>query len=138
MEKTNPVFVYGTLRKGFGNHKYYLKGSPFIGTGKTVEKYAMYATSIPYVVQGEGLSRISGEVYRVDSETLDNLDSLEGHPDFYCREITEIEMDDGSIIRAWLYFYPETKGWLIESGDFKDNFSEFHNEREGADGSKTR
>ncbi|WP_457623862.1 gamma-glutamylcyclotransferase, partial [Persephonella sp.] len=32
------IFVYGTLRKGFGNHRL-LENAEFLGIGRTKEKY---------------------------------------------------------------------------------------------------
>jgi gamma-glutamylcyclotransferase (GGCT)/AIG2-like uncharacterized protein YtfP len=114
------VFVYGSLRKGFWNHEPYLKDSKFIGMGITKEKYAMYANIIPYVVENEKISHIVGEVYEVDEKTLERIDCLEGHPDCYKRKKVKIILDSGEEIEAWIYFYPEPYGVLVESGDYKD------------------
>jgi gamma-glutamylcyclotransferase (GGCT)/AIG2-like uncharacterized protein YtfP len=119
MEYEN-VFVYGTLRKDYWNHEYYLKNSKFVGKGKTKEKYALYADMIPYVIENENISHIIGEVYCVDEETLKKLDHLEGHPICYKRKKVFIILDSGEEITAWLYFYPEPYGVLVESGDYKD------------------
>lgn len=108
------VFVYGTLKKGRGNNSL-LKSSEFIGEGKTVNKYALYTTGIPFVIASQKVSHISGELYSVDDETLLNLDRLEGHPDWYHREITKVEVD-GKIYNAYMYFYPKPIGSLIKSG----------------------
>ena len=73
------VFVYRTLKRGFHNH-HFLAGAKFLGTGRTKEKYAMYAEGgIPFVVQGEQVSFIHGELYVVDKMCLRNLDRLEVH-----------------------------------------------------------
>ena len=112
------VFVYGSLRKGFGNHRL-LENSKFLGYGKTKEKYSLYADGIPYVVK-EPLTQIKGEIYQVDDETLHRLDQLEGHPEFYKRELIDVITEDGKTIKAWIYFYPYKKGNLIKSGDYKD------------------
>ena len=111
------VFVYGTLRKGFGNH-YLLRDSKFIGYGITKEKYSLYVDGIPYVVKIPN-TQIKGEVYEVDKHTLDELDELEGHPDFYRRELIDVIVN-GKTIKAWIYFFPYPKGELIKSGDFKN------------------
>ena len=111
------VFVYGTLRRGFENH-YLLKNSKFIGYGITKEKYSLYVDSIPYVVKIP-YCQIKGEVYEVDKNTLIALDELEGHPDFYRRELIDVIVN-GKTIKAWIYFYPYPRGKLIKSGDYKD------------------
>ena len=117
MNKKIYVFVYGTLRKGYWNHRL-LENSKFIGEAITKEKYSLYANGIPYVVKTPK-TQIKGEVYEVDIETLKRLDQLEGHPDFYYREKTDI-LINGKPIKAWIYFYPYQKGKIIPSGDYKD------------------
>ena len=117
MAKKHYVFVYGTLRKGFGNH-HLLRNAKFIGEGLTKEKYSLYATSIPYVVK-EPLIRIKGELYEVDDFILEELDYLEGHPHFYERELIDVVVNN-KVYKAWMYFYPEPRGNLIKSGDYKD------------------
>ncbi|RUM61568.1 MAG: gamma-glutamylcyclotransferase [Persephonella sp.] len=111
------IFVYGTLRKGFGNH-YLLENAKFIGEGFTKEKYSLYATGIPYVVK-KPLTKIKGELYEVDNLTLEEIDYLEGHPHFYERELIDVIVNN-KIYKAWIYFYPEPRGHLIKSGDYKD------------------
>jgi gamma-glutamylcyclotransferase (GGCT)/AIG2-like uncharacterized protein YtfP len=114
------MFVYGSLRKKFWNHRTYLKNSNFIGNGETKEKYSMYAYIIPYVVETEKTSHILGEVYEVDEETLKKIDNLEGHPICYKRKKVPIILESGEEIKAWLYFYPEPYGVLVESGNYED------------------
>ena len=115
------VFVYGTLKKGFSNHRL-LAGAEFLGTGQTVKKYAMYSTGTPIVLKQEAVSPIFGELYRVDEKILASLDSLEGHPDWYRREEVEISVDEGErgkrLETAWLYFSLDKRGTLVPSGKF--------------------
>lgn len=112
------VFVYGTLRKGLSwNHL--LSTSKFLGEAKTKNKYALYAETIPYVIEDKEVSQIAGEVYEVDNETLQKLDQLEGHPNWYRRKEIEIMLNN-SLILAWIYFYPKIQGRLILSGDYKE------------------
>lgn len=114
------VFVYGTLKKGFSNHRL-LAGSEYLGTAQTVEKYAMYTTGTPIVLKDEAVSPIHGELYRVNEATLVALDSLEGHPDWYRREEISIFVD-GEQGRyqetAWLYFSLDRRGTLVPEGKF--------------------
>ncbi|MFC1745111.1 gamma-glutamylcyclotransferase family protein [Candidatus Riflebacteria bacterium] len=124
MENENLIFVYGTLRRGLSNHAQFLSDSEYIGTAKTVEKYAMYADGIPYVVTAEPHSIITGEVYRVNEQTLAEIDRLEGHPDYYFRVKVEIILMNRERIMAWLYFCREKRGVLLKSGDFLDQVGE--------------
>ena len=101
------VFVYGTLKRAHGNHRL-LKGSKYLGTGLTRNRYVMYEDGIPYVSKSFSLTNISGELYEVSGATLDNLDMLEGHPIWYKREKTIIKTIDKNgnikLTNAWLYF----------------------------------
>lgn len=114
------VFVYGTLKKGFSNHRL-LAGSEYLGAAQTVEKYAMYSTGTPIVLKEEPVSPIHGELYRVNEATLVALDSLEGHPDWYRREEINIFVD-GEQGRyqetAWLYFSLDKRGVLVPEGKY--------------------
>lgn len=77
MTKTT-IFVYGTLRRDFGNHSF-LSQSTFKGTATTVEKFTLFCSGqIPFVSRSQAISTIVGEVYEVDNQTLRNLDALEG------------------------------------------------------------
>ena len=93
--------MYGTLRKGFSNHRL-LRNSKFVGKGRTKEKYKMTADSIPFVSEKEKISHIVGEVYEVDKETLRKLDRLEDHPDWCKREKVKIILEGGEEVEAWL------------------------------------
>jgi len=115
------VFVYGTLRKGFGNYRL-LSDAEFIGNAKTKDKYIMYARGIPFVSKNFSQSHIVGEVYKVDKKTLRDLDRLEGHPNWYYREKVPVILEDGKEIEAWIYFNDMENGHTVETGDFVDYY----------------
>lgn len=123
MSEKQIVFVYGTLKRGFGNH-HLLNGSKFISQAITKEKYALYVSGIPFVIEDEPVSHIAGEVYEVDDKTLARLDHLEGHPDWYRRKSVDVSVNkdegtgDARLIEAWIYFFPKRQGTLVESGIF--------------------
>ena len=123
MEMKHKVFVYGTLKKGFGNHRF-LKGASFIGNARTMDHFALYESGLPFVIENEAVSTISGELYEVSEETLVRLDCLEGHPGFYTRKMVNVSIFPGNdgesqnTYTAWLYFFPEKKGVLVKSGVF--------------------
>jgi len=94
------VFVYGLLQRGQGSISLEtFPGARFLGTTMTSsDNYTMRDLgSFPAVSSG-GTDFIQGELWEVDSETLEVLDQIEGHPDFYQREITHTKT--GS---AWMY-----------------------------------
>lgn len=118
LRNTHRVFVYGTLLRGFANHSY-LQNANFLGPAMTVDRYALYADIIPFVVRQEAVSCITGEVYEIDESTLEDLDRLEQHPSWYRRDQVMVELSGGERLQSWLYFYPQPTGQLVETGDFR-------------------
>ena len=109
------LFAYGSLKHSFHNH-YLLERSKYLGNGYTKSKYALYERGIPFVIKDEQVSVIYGELYEISDKTLKQLDKLECHPDWYCREQVEIITETGKNILAWLYFYPQPNGKLNTTG----------------------
>ena len=58
---TIPVFVYGTLKRGHGNHRE-LEGATFLGEAQTVDRYALHVQGLPMVDwrETEGVGRGGG------------------------------------------------------------------------------
>ena len=115
------ISAYGTLRTGYSNSR--LVNIPgetkWLGTGKTVEKYQMRASGIPYVNKTP-YTQIVVDIWEIDVDKhLPSVDRLEGHPNWYCREEIEVELD-GKIIKAWLYFMENAGSTIVESGDYND------------------
>lgn len=91
------VFVYGTLKKGFGNHRL-LINQEFKGHHVTSPEYTMVSLGgFPGVIQ-DGRTSITGEVYSVTEEAMKSLDRLEGYPRFYDRVQIATPFGD-----AWMY-----------------------------------
>jgi gamma-glutamylcyclotransferase (GGCT)/AIG2-like uncharacterized protein YtfP/predicted glutamine amidotransferase len=103
------VAVYGTLKKGHGNHRL-LTSSYCLGDGFTSDPYPLVIDNLPYVIDRKGKGkRVQVEVYRVDANTLARLDSLEGHPDWYQRKQIQVQLHAGGTITAWVYMIPDTR-----------------------------
>tara|TARA_R110002096_G_scaffold272843_10_gene466619 strand:+ start:601 stop:948 length:348 start_codon:yes stop_codon:yes gene_type:complete len=111
------IFVYGTLRKGFSNH-FIMKRMMNLGKGLTKEKYAMYGSGIPFLVETEPVTNITGELYMVDQTTFEILDILEGHPKWYKRKQVDVVVE-GVEHKAWVYFNKK-QGTLIKTGNYED------------------
>lgn len=110
------IFVYGTLKRGYHNH-YLMQGASFLGTGHTIEKYAMYKHVVPYVIKGRPVTRVHGEIYAIQKSILETLDLFEGNPVWNFRELVEVILDaDGAQVSAWMYFNDTPVGTLVESG----------------------
>tara|TARA_R100000935_G_C2839057_1_gene169940 strand:+ start:1260 stop:1610 length:351 start_codon:yes stop_codon:yes gene_type:complete len=116
MEK---VFVYGTLKEGFSNH-FILRETVKIGSGLTKKKYAMYSHGIPFLVENEKVSKITGELYMVDKTTFEVLDMLEGHPNWYIRKLVSVNIKNEEH-KAWVYFNKK-QGQLIKSGNYAKTY----------------
>jgi gamma-glutamylcyclotransferase (GGCT)/AIG2-like uncharacterized protein YtfP len=103
LNKTTTVCVYGTLRKGCGNHRIMEMAKGIFLRNDTVTGYKMFSLGgFPGIIHAESNDYpIVVEIYEVPMEgVLNNLDRLEGYPHFYDREYI-----DG---KGWIYFlYPE-------------------------------
>ena len=110
------VFVYGSLRKGFGLSPV-LSSSDYIETVKTKPKYTMYSLgAFPCIVKG-GKTAIVGEIYSVSEEVERRLDMIEGVPQLYQKGKVEIDGYDNVIA----YFMKKNKVNtlnVIETGDW--------------------
>lgn len=108
------IFVYGTLRQGFYNHKL-LRGQEFLGYASTANRFNMFRTAdteSPFpVVMLEGradkVGAIFGEVYAVAPSCLRELDYLESNGTMYKRHLTPVTIarKDGTTkqLHAWMY-----------------------------------
>lgn len=89
------VFVYGTLKRGYGNHTV-MQDAEGIYITNAVIKGTMYDLGTFPGVRLEGEGKIYGEIYYVGSqEGINRLDRLEGHPGFYKRR--EIDSSAGLV-----------------------------------------
>lgn len=121
-ERLVRVGVYGSLRKGFGNHGR-LRGAEFIGTTQTTQPFAMYSLGgFPFVqLHGAQVGPITVEIYDCNDDTMRSLDMLEGyrgpnHSNFYDR--TEVETGLGN---ALIYHIEGREGQSpVDSGDWKE------------------
>jgi gamma-glutamylcyclotransferase (GGCT)/AIG2-like uncharacterized protein YtfP len=96
------VFVYGTLKRGHGNHRL-LADNRVIGEAVSLDRYMMWGQGIPFIApDDDDGSPVAGELYEVDADTLAKLDRLEGHPDWYCRELRSFTIA-GETCTAWVY-----------------------------------
>lgn len=118
------LFVYGTLKRGYSNHRF-LEGGIFLCEAETVDKYMMLDVGVPLVLKGAKFSVIKGELYLVDEEILRRCDRLEGHPYHYRRERVLVRCLGGHAeVMAWMYFWVKgcRTGVLIEDGEWKGRF----------------
>lgn len=110
-EVDTKLFVYGTLKKGFGNHAVIESiDSKFLDFGM-IKGYDIYSLgAFPAVKDSNDKeSFVMGELYHMDN--LLATDMLEGYPHMYNRKKTNVYTRDNGIQEAWVYIY---------NGDLKD------------------
>ena len=79
------IFVYGTLKKGGCNH-HFLKDSEFV-KNDVLKDHSIYVPDLfnfPLLLEDEG-GKVHGEIYKIDDNTLANLDMLESEGSLYNR-----------------------------------------------------
>jgi len=101
------VFVYGSLKQGFGNHDVMSQiGAVFISTAITEHTRFDLVTlgHFPGLVTGK--YQVEGEVYEVDADALRTLDHFEGSPTFYKRkEIPVLLIKEKALKETFAYVY---------------------------------
>lgn len=104
------VFVYGTLKEGFGNHRV-LSSSRKVGEAITCsDSYSMIDGGFPTVVLG-GKFHVKGELYEVvDERVMRNLDMLEGVPTLFDHHKTQVKVDS-DVYDALMYVGANPK-WI--------------------------
>lgn len=134
MTRILPVFVYGSLLPGFGNHNRYVKPYPHTLQPAIVRGHLYhFSAGYPGLLRGESgtvkgaLLTFSKDVYE---EALAGLDELEdyfgpGDPRNEYERVEEsvMKMPGGEEIRAFLYRYVKEdwarrEGIYIPSGDW--------------------
>jgi len=98
--KDTLVFVYGTLKRGNRLSLDSVDGAEFVGKASTINpEYNMVDFgAFPAVYSDLQGCKIKGEVFKVTTEVFKTLDTIEGYPDFYSRELIETTMG-----KAWMY-----------------------------------
>jgi gamma-glutamylcyclotransferase (GGCT)/AIG2-like uncharacterized protein YtfP len=119
LEKHIPVFVYGTLKSGFDNHKF-LDGSQALGeaytttTSYVMEKCDSGAFPVVYALKSAHPTgqRIYGEVYLVSARHLLNVDVLEKNGQMYQRELRFVHLLEQSFKTKNGSMRPSLKCWI--------------------------
>lgn len=103
------IAVYGTLKKGHGNYHRFLAQAEFVGAGITQDKYPLLIDGLPYLLPEKGVGhRVEMHVFRVTDEMLQEIDHLEGHPNWYVRKRVAVHVGSDTF-HAWTYFNPKKR-----------------------------
>ena len=113
------VFIYGSLRRGSAQSmSVRFPTSQFVGDAK-VSGSLYDLGEYPGLLVNESKSPVTGELYEVDDETLNNLDDFESSSDYWRKQI-EISLG-GQTRMCWTY-EPNPESYsldtLIASGDW--------------------
>ena len=103
------LFVYGTLKRGHGNH-HIIRNAEYVGDFVTESKFGLVSMGeFPGMVDckepSEEGCNIKGELFFVDDAMLEYCDRLEGVPHFYRREAITVrsESDPPDTISCFVY-----------------------------------
>jgi gamma-glutamylcyclotransferase (GGCT)/AIG2-like uncharacterized protein YtfP len=123
------VFFYGTLMAPFNRPGRQRVTPKLQFKGRGTIRAALFDLGIyPAAIPVSDQSVVWGELYETsDAQTvLAVLDEIEGYrsgePDrsLYTRILTDVRLEDGSIVKGWAYFYnaPLGQARRIDSGDY--------------------
>lgn len=129
--ESDKVFVYGTFRQGFPLHQYLQRGVVrFLGKGRISGRLYDLGEFPGALPSDSPTDEIEGELYQLGnaSAQLGELDEVEefdsDRPDesLFVRRLTNVELESGERLKAWVYFLPRkpAKARLIPSGDYTE------------------
>jgi len=127
-EKSNYLFVYGTLLDEQNEFSTYLKQNcSFYGKGKIKGRLYDLGEYPGAILDYVDSNYVHGSVFKLkdSAEVLMRLDEYEGfgeeqdQPNLFTREMVSVESDKGQV-NCWVYLYnlPVDGFKLIESGDY--------------------
>ncbi|RLU81589.1 hypothetical protein CTZ27_32400 [Streptomyces griseocarneus] len=121
-----PVFVYGTLRPGQGNHERFLLGRTAAEEPARLRGAVLYeGPGYPYAVadpEGEIHGDLITPAPAAYDAVLASLDALEGYApgapsSHYVRVTRPVSLERGGTVRAWVYLAsPEVANHLRRRG----------------------
>ena len=89
------LFVYGTLMAGESNH-WWLKGAEFLGSDELEDAQLFNLGAYPMLLHGDGM--VVGELYQISLQTVQLLDQLEGHPDYFQRNWVTLKSGRAALV----------------------------------------
>jgi len=101
------LLAYGTLKRNRNNHEY-LNNATYMGNYYTSGDFTLIVSGLPFLVRRRSERGVKGEVYKVNSDILRQIDKLEGHPSLYRREvITVYNEDTKELLEVYTYTHPD-------------------------------
>ena len=117
------VFVYGALRKGASNG-WRMARANFVGEATVLGTLVKVDWYPGLVLRGD--TKVKGEVYDVDAQTLRELDEFEGlgsedtRNDEYKRVMSKVELETGECLECEVYEWQlgVADYEMVENGDW--------------------
>ena len=114
------VAVYGSLRKGLGNHRL-LENAKYLGDFETEPIFSLYSLGSFPGLKKEGTTSVTMEVYEVTPIEANRIDQLEGYvpgreSTFYDKIPIETPYGEASV---YIYVDRIPDARLVPSGDWK-------------------
>jgi len=108
MKKYRQLAVYGTLKKGYPLHNWFI-GAEFIKDD--IVKGELYKVSYPFLLDGD--NDVHVEVYDVDEDTFDKIALMEESAG-YETELATLESSD----KAYIFRYPKKEDYFEKIDKF--------------------
>lgn len=121
----NLIAIYGTLRKGNGNHRL-IKDSKYLGTFNSQPEFSLYTLGGFPGLKINGKTSVVMEVYEVTDEVAKNVDNLEGYDPnkaSYFYDKININTPYG-LAGVYIYVNKISENRLIASGDWMEHKKE--------------
>lgn len=128
------MFFYGTLMTAFNRPGRQRVNPKMAFAGRGTISAALFDLGIyPAAIPAQDGSKVWGEVYEMldPPAVLAVLDEIEGYrpsePErsLYTRVQTDVTIEDGRVVQAWVYFYnaPLGRAQRIDSGDYLEHLN---------------
>ncbi|MGH4117522.1 gamma-glutamylcyclotransferase family protein [Clostridium sp.] len=110
------IFVYGTLMKGYSDHEKFLSEAKFAGHF-VAEGFQLYDFGNNAQIMHNEIDKVKGEIYVIDNDTLNKLDSLEVKGNLFARKLISVVNlnNNDDVQEAYTYVYNKDLSKQVEA-----------------------
>lgn len=112
------IVVYGSLRKGHGNHRYLLSDSKLVSEEVINIPFKMVSLGgFPGLIPSKENNGITVEIYEVTDDTYKAVEQLEGYPNFYQKALVPTSLGE---LEIYVLLSPRyaVNPTFVENGDW--------------------